>query len=53
MEINKIYNVFKLINKKEIKEIKQRVPQDFSENVYVHFIKAYEKIINGERDLYF
>ena len=41
------------IIQKEIEEIKQRVPQDFSENVYVHFIKAYEKIINGERDLYF
>lgn len=41
------------IIQKEIEEIKQRVPQDFSENVYEHFIKAYEKIINGERDLYF
>jgi 2-iminoacetate synthase len=41
------------IIQKEIEEIKQRVPRDFSESVYEHFIKAYEKIINGERDLYF
>ena len=28
-------------------------PVSFSEDELANFIKAYEKIINGERDLYF
>ena len=38
---------------KEMKEIKARVPVDFPENVYDHFLKARQRILKGERDLYF
>ena len=36
------------IIEKEISEIKEKLPQ-----VYPHFIKYYERIQNGERDVYF
>ncbi len=38
---------------KEMKEIKARVPADFSEALWEHLVKAREKILSGERDLYF
>ena len=38
---------------KEIGEIKERVPHDFSENTYKKFLSDYEKIKTGVRDLYF
>lgn len=41
------------IIKKEIEEIKSRVPKDFSQPVFDKFLEAYNKIISGERDLYF
>jgi 2-iminoacetate synthase len=37
----------------EIKEIRARVPADFSEVVWTHFEKARARILAGERDLYF
>lgn len=41
------------IIEKEIAEVKARVPADFPVPVYEHFLKARQKILNGERDLYF
>ncbi len=38
---------------KEMKEIRARVPADFSEPMWEHLVKAREKILAGERDLYF
>ena len=34
-------------------EIRARVPADFSEPMWEHLVKAREKILAGERDLYF
>jgi len=41
------------IIRKELEEVKARVPADFPPQVYEHFIKAHERILKGERDLYF
>jgi len=41
------------IIEKEMKEIRARVPADFSEPMWEHLVKAREKILAGERDLYF
>jgi len=41
------------IVKREIRAIEERVPADFSEKVLDAFLKSYEKIRSGERDLYF
>ncbi len=38
---------------REMKEIRARVPADFSEVLWEHLVKAREKILSGERDLYF
>ena len=38
---------------KELDAIKARVPQDFTQNIYDSFIKSYENIIAGQRDVYF
>ncbi len=38
---------------KEMAEIRARVPADFSEPMWEHLVKAREKILAGERDLYF
>lgn len=38
---------------KEMAEIRARVPADFSEPLWQHLVKAREKILAGERDLYF
>jgi 2-iminoacetate synthase len=38
---------------KEMNEIRARVPADFSEPMWEHLVKAREKILAGERDLYF
>ena len=38
---------------KEMKEIRARVPADFSEPMWEHLVQAREKILKGERDLYF
>lgn len=38
---------------KEMREIHARVPADFSEPMWEHLNKAREKILAGERDLYF
>jgi 2-iminoacetate synthase len=41
------------IIEKELEEIKARVPKDFSETVYEHFVKGRNRILAGERDVYF
>jgi 2-iminoacetate synthase len=41
-----------IINK-EILEIKNRVPKDFSQPIFDSFIKSYDNICKGNRDLYF
>lgn len=41
------------IIEKEIAEVKARVPNDYPPKVYEHFLKTRERIVNGERDLYF
>ncbi len=41
------------IIEREMEEIRARVPEDFPEKVYEFFVKAREKILAGERDLYF
>lgn len=41
------------IIRKEMEEIRTRVPADFPEAVYEHFLAAHRRIIQGERDLYF
>ena len=41
-----------IINK-EINEIKNRVPKDFSQPIFDSFIKSYDNICKGHRDLYF
>lgn len=41
------------IIEKEMEEIKARVPNDFSETVYEHFVKGRNRILAGERDVYF
>ncbi|MHB9153951.1 MAG: [FeFe] hydrogenase H-cluster radical SAM maturase HydG [Spirochaetales bacterium] len=41
------------IIEKEIAEVKTRIPADYPEKVYDHFIKSRERILKGERDLYF
>ena len=38
---------------KEMKEIRARVPSDFTEAMYEHLEKARDRILKGERDLYF
>jgi 2-iminoacetate synthase len=38
---------------KEIAEVKSRMPESYTQKVFDHFIKAHERIIAGERDLYF
>ena len=38
---------------KEMEEIRARVPADFSEDAYARFVEARERIVSGERDLYF
>lgn len=38
---------------KEIEEVRSRVPADFPQVVYDHFIEAHRRIVAGERDLYF
>lgn len=38
---------------KELDAIKARVPQDFTQNIYDSFIKSYENIVAGQRDVYF
>ncbi len=38
---------------KEMGEIRARVPADFSEPMWEHLVKARERILKGERDLYF
>ncbi|MBN1652476.1 MAG: [FeFe] hydrogenase H-cluster radical SAM maturase HydG [Deltaproteobacteria bacterium] len=41
------------IIEKEMKEIRARVPTDYSQVLFKHFEDARERIIQGERDLYF
>jgi len=38
---------------REMKEVRARVPADFSEAMWEHLVKARERILRGERDLYF
>ena len=38
---------------KELDAVKARVGKDFSQNVYDSFIKSYENVVNGHRDIYF
>ncbi|HPS44648.1 MAG TPA: [FeFe] hydrogenase H-cluster radical SAM maturase HydG, partial [Treponemataceae bacterium] len=38
---------------KEMKAVRARVPADFSEAMWDHLVQAREKILKGERDLYF
>jgi 2-iminoacetate synthase len=38
---------------KEMKAVRARVPADFSEAMWEHLVQAREKILKGERDLYF
>ncbi|MGP1587088.1 MAG: [FeFe] hydrogenase H-cluster radical SAM maturase HydG [Treponemataceae bacterium] len=42
-----------VIIKKEIEEIKNGVPNNFSQNVFASFMKSYENITLGHRDVYF
>jgi 2-iminoacetate synthase len=39
--------------RRELEEIRRRVPKDFPQNVYDHFLKARERVLSGERDIYF
>lgn len=41
------------IIRREMDEVKARVPGDYPVPVYEHFVKAHERILKGERDLYF
>lgn len=41
------------IVRREMEEIKQRVPADYSESVYKRFLSDYQKVLEGVRDLYF
>jgi len=38
---------------KEIQEVKERVPTDYPPKVFEFFLAAHQRIINGERDVYF
>ncbi len=38
---------------KEMEEIKARTPNDYTEAVYRKFTSDYQKVLSGERDLYF
>ncbi len=41
------------IIEKEIEEVRMQVPENYSETVFNELLKYYERIKNGERDLYF
>ena len=38
---------------KEMDAIKDRVGKDFSQNIYDSFVKSYENVVTGQRDIYF